>query len=894
MSGRTLFSLFGKIALEGISDVNRDISEAEKKVKAFQRELGKLGISLSKAGSSLTKNLTAPLAAAGTAIGLLTLKTGEYASKLLSLSETTGMSTDSLQQWEAVARTAGVSSDNLLNTTLKLSNRLDEISKGSGSAAEAMDKLGISVTNSDGSLRSMEQLFPEILGELNKIENATERNNIAQSIFGGNIRDLAPVLALSADELANLRKEAQDTGKVMGNDALVNADKFRASVANLKAEFGLVSMKVAGSFIPILQGSVIPLIQDKVVPLVIGFANAIQGLAGWFNNLSPAVQNLVLILGAFVAAAGPALLITGKLIIAFKGMIGTVATLTGVFKGLWAVMLANPIGLVTTALAVFAGTVLYSKKKLEELDNQVMEVTAYNDRVKAHQEQHAILKKVIADYEKLRDTDKFDPAEYDRLNKAIDDNAIALTNLVRARNKQSQLDELGEENRRREIRGLKQLTVEEWERHKNTVAITDRQRRLNEEAAEKEAKLEEERRKRVEQRKADLASLLSQHNDAIDKILLSEMELLDKEEQREIDKATALKASEEELASIRLHFSLRREEIHNKEIEEIEKQIEAHKRELEEIEKIEADKLKAREDANQQWQDKLLKQSGDRLAILDAEYERELISAYKAGQDINAVVQYYENERKKIVDDINKEIAESDKRLANERNRYISVWVDSVVGAFNKLGSVMSMFSANEDKRLSREMKQRRSYINANIEDETERAKRLTALDEEEENRRLEIQRRQAKRDKAFGIFNTVIDTARAIVKTLADMGPIAGPVMATVIGGLGIAQTAAIASTPEPFYDGGLVRGSRDGIYAQLGERNQDEVVLPLERGTQEIADKIVNALNTQPTTALQPVYHTHVHVGTFIGDDKGIKELTRKIKPIMEREDRRTGRYT
>jgi hypothetical protein len=190
---------------------------------------------------------------------------------------------------------------------------------------------------------------------------------------------------------------------------------------------------------------------------------------------------------------------------------------------------------------------------------------------------------------------------------------------------------------------------------------------------------------------------------------------------------------------------------------------------------------------------------------------------------------------------------------------------------------------------MERQYKERKAYITANVEDEEERKAQLEALAEEEDAKKLELKRKQARREKSLGIFTTVIDTAKAIVKSLADLGPIAGPIFAGIVGALGVAQTAAIAQTPEPFYNGGLIKGSRDGIYAQIGEQNQDEVVLPLERGTDQIADKLMNAMQSNSPKV---EHHTHLHVGTLIADDKGIKELNRRLEPHRINEARRTGR--
>jgi hypothetical protein len=201
----------------------------------------------------------------------------------------------------------------------------------------------------------------------------------------------------------------------------------------------------------------------------------------------------------------------------------------------------------------------------------------------------------------------------------------------------------------------------------------------------------------------------------------------------------------------------------------------------------------------------------------------------------------------------------------------------------------MGKFSQNEEKRLSREFKQRREHINATVEDEEERARLLAELSEEEDARKLAIQQKQARRDKALGVFNTIIDTARAIVKTLAEIPGPAGIAIAGIIGGLGVAQTGAIMSEPEPFYAGGLIKGSRDGIVAQIGERNQSEVVLPLERGTEQIADRLMAAIQSQSSPAGD--YHSHYHIGTLVADENGLRNLERKLRPHRVAEDRRTG---
>jgi hypothetical protein len=74
---------------------------------------------------------------------------------------------------------------------------------------------------------------------------------------------------------------------------------------------------------------------------------------------------------------------------------------------------------------------------------------------------------------------------------------------------------------------------------------------------------------------------------------------------------------------------------------------------------------------------------------------------------------------------------------------------------------------------------------------------------------------------KATAISETVINTALAITRALADLGPVAGPVAAGFIGATGAAQVALIAAESPKFHTGGMIGAAPDErkITAQTGE---------------------------------------------------------------------------
>ena len=106
------------------------------------------------------------------------------------------------------------------------------------------------------------------------------------------------------------------------------------------------------------------------------------------------------------------------------------------------------------------------------------------------------------------------------------------------------------------------------------------------------------------------------------------------------------------------------------------------------------------------------------------------------------------------------------------------------------------------------------------------------ALDERMERKEAAIKKKQAKRDKAIGIMSAIINTASAVVNTLAQLPFPANIVMASVIGGMGAAQIAIMASTPIPeFAEGGLVTGPTSALIGEASSASNPEVVAPLDK---------------------------------------------------------------
>ena len=199
-----LFKIMGTIGInnsEADSALESTEGKAAKTSKSIgqrmQEGLGKAEKAIGTVGKSMTKWVTGPIVAASAGVFGLMTKTGDYADRVLDLSDITGMSTDAIQEWSYVADIAGVSSEAVTDAVAGLVRRLPQLESEGGRATEAMDKLGLSYE--ELSNLSPDEQVDALMYALSEIEDPLERNAIGSQLFGGAWKDLAPILSMGAD-----------------------------------------------------------------------------------------------------------------------------------------------------------------------------------------------------------------------------------------------------------------------------------------------------------------------------------------------------------------------------------------------------------------------------------------------------------------------------------------------------------------------------------------------------------------------------------------------------------------------------------------------------------------------------------------------------------------------
>lgn len=231
----------------------------------------------------------------------------------------------------------------LRNIILSLQNPTDK-------ASDAMEALGLQVYDSEGNMRSMN----DILGDLNSSMDgmtAEEKSNIISKIF--NKTDLSSVNALLAntgDTWDDLQSSITDSGGAAQQMADTQLDNLQGQITILKSA---------------LEGLAISF-GELLMPAIKQIVGWVQGFVDKLNSMDEGTKKVIVTIALVAAALGPVLIVIGKVVSAVGSIMTIVPKLVSAFGmvqkafvALNGVMMANPIMLIVAAIAALVAAFIY-------------------------------------------------------------------------------------------------------------------------------------------------------------------------------------------------------------------------------------------------------------------------------------------------------------------------------------------------------------------------------------------------------------------------------------------------------------------------------------------------------------------------------------------------------
>ncbi|MED4586675.1 phage tail tape measure protein [Brevibacillus choshinensis] len=245
---------------------------------------------------------------------------------------TLGVAMEDLSAATGVMANAGIRGETA-GTTLR--SMMLSLTSPTKDAAKGMEALGLNVFDSAGKLKPFSEVITQLKNGMTGM-NAQQKAAYAEMIFGKEA--ISGVLALveaGPEKIKTFADELYNSAGASAAAAAVMRDTLKGSWDEMTGAFETAAITIGTALTPAIRA----------------MATAVQGVASWFNELSPEMQSFIAIsaavtgvvllgvgaFGALIAATGLVISGIGAMGLTMAGLAAAVLPVTAVLAGLVAV-----------------------------------------------------------------------------------------------------------------------------------------------------------------------------------------------------------------------------------------------------------------------------------------------------------------------------------------------------------------------------------------------------------------------------------------------------------------------------------------------------------------------------------------------------------------------------
>lgn len=254
------------------ADFVKRFNESEKRMKEFATRSSDYFRTVARASTVAVGAVT------GVAYAVARMSTG--ATQIKSLAQSLGLASSEFLEVSHAARQTGVSTETLLATFTRLNTIISQANSHAVTPMRAaIDALGISLTNADGSLRSNMTVLGELADRFASFSDGAEKSALAVQLFGEQGVKLLPLLNQGKDGLSKFADEARRLGIVLSDETVDRASEVDKEFTLLGDTMKSAGIKIAAEFLPALR-NLSDLITDSA------FIQGIAAVAGKISSIT--------------------------------------------------------------------------------------------------------------------------------------------------------------------------------------------------------------------------------------------------------------------------------------------------------------------------------------------------------------------------------------------------------------------------------------------------------------------------------------------------------------------------------------------------------------------------------------------------------------------------------
>lgn len=334
-----------KALLTVVDKMTPALKGIQRSVRATNKSLHDLGTS----GSGLASKLGIPAALlSGASVAGLVKSVGsfmEYGGQIDDMSKKLGVNAERLQELQYAAKLAGASPEALNTGLAKLNKGLADVAAGKDKDLAALfKKMGISIRDANGKVKTASDLIPQLADSFKKNETAALRARMAVELFGKGGQDLIPMLSEGSEKIQQLSTEARSLGIVLETSEVDQFNQVK-SAAELDDTFDKLKYAVRG-----LGMSIGAALAPTLNPILTDLIKWIQRN----RELVASIAGVSLVIVGLLAAVAGLREIGGALFRLIPSLYGTI-------KAFGSLLIANPI---LASIVVAVGLLGYAAYKV--------------------------------------------------------------------------------------------------------------------------------------------------------------------------------------------------------------------------------------------------------------------------------------------------------------------------------------------------------------------------------------------------------------------------------------------------------------------------------------------------------------------------------------------------
>ena len=279
---------------------------------------------------------------------------GESYKYCASTAGAMGYSLEDVTESLGLMANAGVKGSQAGNT---LKNAMINLAKPTDAMAATMKQYNISITNSDGSMKSWNEVVANLRTSLGGLSEAEQTAAVA-TLFGKEA---------TAGMLSVINAAPADIEKL--NGAILNSSGSAKEMAETMQDNLNGQLKKLQSQLSELAIS----IGEVLMPVIRSIVERLKGLVEKFNGLSDGQKKVIVVVGLLVAAIGPVILIIGKFATAIGAIMTIAPTLTAVLGAVKIAFAAigGPVTLIIGLITALVLGFIHAYNTSEEFRNKV-------------------------------------------------------------------------------------------------------------------------------------------------------------------------------------------------------------------------------------------------------------------------------------------------------------------------------------------------------------------------------------------------------------------------------------------------------------------------------------------------------------------------------------------